>query len=388
MKSVIKHVVFIALVYGCSDTPREKAISKVDEFNEQLEKFTVDSTQKIDTTSINAQFYKIDIPSIGRQAMTDISNESSFKELLRTERELLTKWENIKDFKSYFGVRPDTILGLIRRCSAFDRAPLNAERMPSARGMRAVSLGYYNVEVPVAFHIIKNQRGDGLLPNMTTQINDQIKLLNSVYNKFNISFKLVSTDVTTNDVWFNRASYYTDTNALKQMTSALSKSPEKVMNVYTLGSQQVLGEATYPWYNDKGTSMDYIVINYNTLPGGSNTFYNGMYNEGKTLIHETGHFLGLFHTFEGGNVSCDSNLNDGCNIGDQVDDTPSQKICYFNGCDEDVDSCPSDPGKDPVKNFMGYNPDGCMTEITNGQGDRLLQTIIKYRYYLIVNPAL
>lgn len=387
MRSKIIYVILIVLLSSCT-SPREKAISKMDDYNNELKKFPLDSIQKIDTAAINAQFYKIDIPSIGTQAMSEISSENSFKELLKTEKDILTKWENIKDFKSYFGIRPDTLKGIIRRCSAFDRAPISAERVPSARGMRAVSLDYYKVEVPVAFHIIKNQRGNGQLPNMTAQINDQIKALNRVYNKFNINFIFFSIDITTNDVWFNKASYYNDTNALKQMTRTLTKNPEKVMNVYTLGSQQVLGEATYPWYVDKGTSMDYIVINYNTLPGGQNTFYNGMYNEGKTLIHEVGHFLGLFHTFEGGNVSCNSSLNGGCNIGDQVDDTPSQEICYFNGCDENADSCPYQPGKDAVKNFMGYNPDECMEEMTNGQGDRLLQSIIKYRYYFIINPAL
>lgn len=386
MKQIIKYVVLIILLYGCNTTTtREKAISKVEDYNEKLEKFAADTIPKMDTASINAEYFKINIPSITTEIMRDISNETSFKDLIRTERALLSKWEQIKDFKSYYGIKPDTPLNLIRRCSAFDRAPLSAERVSSARGMRAVSLDYYKIEVPVAFHIIVNQQRVGLLGGMANKIRDQIQALNNVYNRFNITFKLISTDTTINDTWFNRASYYTDLNALNQMTSALSKNPDKVMNVYTLGSG-VLGEATFPWYNEKGTSMDYIVINYNTLPGGPSNFYDGKYSEGKTLIHEAGHYLGLFHTFEGGNFYCDTNPpHDGCKIGDQVDDTPSQIICYFDGCDENSDSCPA-PGKDPVKNYMGYNPDACMSEMTRGQRDRLLQCIIKHRYYLITNP--
>lgn len=387
MRSKIKYVVLITLLYSCGSNPHQKAISKMEEYNQELERFAADSTSKLDTTSINAEYYKTDMPSITTETMKEISDEASFKELLKTERDLFNQWEQIKNFKSYSGIMPDTLLKLIRRCSAFDRAPLSAERVPSARGMRAISLDYYKIEVPVAFHIIVNQRGDGQLPNMTAKIDDQIKALNSAYNKFNITFKLISTEITMNNTWFDRASYYTDINALNQMTTALSKDPARVMNVYTLGSQRVLGEATFPWYNEKGTSGDYIVINYNTLPGGPNTFFNGKYNEGKTLVHEAGHFLGLLHTFEGGDFRCDSNPpHDGCGIGDQVDDTPGQQICYFNGCDENSDSCPA-PGKDPVKNFMGYNPDACMREMTQGQGERLIQSIIKFRYYLVTNPV-
>ena len=386
MKSKIKYVTLIALLYGCTSDSNRSAISKVEKYNEGLEQLVANSTKKLDTALINAEYIQTGIPSITAETMIEISDEASFKELLKTERDLLSKWEPIKNFKSYSGIKPDTLIRLIRRCSALDRAPVDAERLPSARGMRAISLDYYKIEVPVAFHIIVNQRGDGQLPNMTTKINDQIKALNSVYNKFNITFKLISTDVTVNDTWFYRASYFTDTNALKQMTTALSKDPTRVMNVYTLGSQRVLGEATFPWYRDKGTSMDYIVINYNTLPGGPITFFNGDYNQGKTLLHEAGHFLGLLHTFEGAADTCNSNPpNDGCNIGDQVDDTPSQLICYFAGCDENSDSCPT-PGKDPVKNYLGYNPDACMIEMTRGQGKRLLQSIIKFRYYLVINP--
>lgn len=386
MKSGFKYVIFSLLLQSCASSLKYGAISKIEEYNEELEQIAAESTIKIDTALINAQFDKNDIASISGEMAENISHETSFKNLLTTEKDLLNQWNQIEDFKNYDDVIPDSLLKLIRGCSSFDRAPLIAERVPSARGMKSVSLNFYRIQVPVAFHIIVNSRGEGQLTQMTTQINDQISILNNVYNKFNISFKLISTNITVNDFWFDRASYYTDINALKQMTSSLSLDPANIMNVYTLGSKQVLGEATYPWYDEKGTTMDYVVINYNTLPGGSTSFYDGNYNEGKTLVHEVGHFLGLFHTFEGGNVNCDTNPpNDGCVIGDQVDDTPSQRICYFSGCNEDLDSCPS-PGKDPVKNFMGYNPDACMNEMTVGQGERLLQSIIKFRYYLIVNP--
>lgn len=385
MKAFIGYIVFVVLLFACQSNPYQQTISRVEDYNKKLRHITATSAARLDTSAINKEFNDQGITAINMQAMREISDESSFKELLRTERGVLERWEKIPNFPSYSAVNPDTLLQLIRRCSAFDRAPADIERVPVARGMRAISLDYYKVEVPIAFHIIVNQQGVVLQGNMSDRINNQIQVLNSVYNKFNIIFKLNSIDTTINDTWFDRASYYTDQNALRQMTSSLSKNPGKIMNVYALGSQQVLGESAFPWYPEKGTSMDYIVINYNTLPGGPNTFFDGKYNEGKTLVHEAGHFLGLLHTFEGANAVCSSSRNDGCNIGDQVDDTPSQKLCYFDGCDGNADSCPA-PGKDPVKNFMGYNPDACMNEMTQGQGDRLIQSIVKFRYYLITNP--
>jgi len=384
MKPVIRIAAIATIFFSCHNpTPREQALAKVEEFNSELEKVAV---APIDTTSINSKFYQLRMAAISKVDFREIQHEVSFKRLLTLEKSLLSRWHRIPGFKGYANLKlSDTITPLIRRCVAFDRAPASADRVPAARGMRSVSLDYYAYEVPVAIHVITTRKGLGTQPDMNKRIADQIAILNSTYEKFNISFKLVSTDVTANDNWFQNASYFGDTLALEQMTKALARNPEKVMNVYTNNSKY-LGESTYPWYPEKGTAGDYIVMNFNALADGPGTFFEGKYMQGKTLVHEAGHFLGLLHTFEGGSPVCDSDQNDGCTFGDQVDDTPAQKICYFEGCDLNLHSCPSGPGNDPVKNFMGYNPDNCMTEFTRGQGDRMRQNIIRYRYYLVTNP--
>jgi hypothetical protein len=127
-----------------------------------------------------------------------------------------------------------------------------------------------------------------------------------------------------------------------------------------------LGIAEFPWDYEANPDIDGIRIYYGSLPGGP----EANYNEGDTVTHETGHWLGLMHTFEGG---CKERRG-----GDMVDDTPAQGVAT-NGCPEGQDSCLDKPGLDPIHNYMDYSYDSCYTEFTPGQASRIRQMFTAYR---------
>jgi len=239
--------------------------------------------------------------------------------------------------------------------------------------------------VKVWFHVIMDSQGNGDVSDADLQLT--IDSMNQAFagqqprNPFKASaqetgdvpfrFQIAGVERITNDVWA------VDGNSMA-MKSALRVGGAADLNVYTVdfGNSGLLGYAWFPFWYVGGEIEDGIVID-------SGTFVNGAftgYNSGDVLTHETGHWVGLFHTFQG---SC-------FRPNDSVGDTPAEAGPYFWSPDLTgfPDSCtilakqlPStaSPGRDPIENFMDYSAEDTKYQFTPGQAVRAdkLMTIFR-----------
>ncbi|CAE7209377.1 unnamed protein product [Rhizoctonia solani] len=189
---------------------------------------------------------------------------------------------------------------------------------------------------------------NGYVPK--SQVVKSIAATNKHYAKAGIQFKLESVKYTINPDWFNNMFF--NTTEENEAKAKLRKGGPADVNVYTAGFRSetangTLGYATFPFMYPAEPKNDGIVILFSTLPGGSTP----KLNQGKTFTHELGHWLGLYHTFQGG---CEG-------AGDNVNDTPPEAEAAY-GCDYGRDTCPGG-GKDSIHNYMNYSDDACLTEV-------------------------
>ncbi|EJF62857.1 metalloprotease [Dichomitus squalens] len=220
--------------------------------------------------------------------------------------------------------------------------------------------------VKVYWHVISKDStaSGGNIP--ASQISDQIDVLNEDYSSLGLTFKLANTTRTVNSEWFNEVG--PDSSLQTTMKKQLRQGGKADLNVYTVGfvsgsGEGLLGYSTFPSDYSGNPKDDGVVILFSSLPGGSTTNYN----EGKTLTHEAGHWVGLYHTFQGG---CSGS-------GDHVSDTPAEASAA-SGCPTNRDTC-SSAGVDPIHNYMDYSYDSCMTEFTPGQATRASGQLRTYR---------
>ena len=208
------------------------------------------------------------------------------------------------------------------------------------------------VVVPVALHVLTSG-GRGATE---AQVAAQMEVLNAAFEGLGYRFVVAASERVENPAWADGLRINSaDEAAMKQ---ALALDPTVYLNVYTAAvlADDYFGWATLPDDPAAGTALDGVVVGGETLPGGT----MAPADEGDTVVHEVGHWLGLEHTFAGGCTA----------PGDGVADTPQQRSAS-SGCPTQRDTCPLDPGLDPVQNYMDYSDDACMVEFTPGQRDRM-----------------
>lgn len=239
------------------------------------------------------------------------------------------------------------------------------------------------LRIPVVVHVIQSTSGSGNLSN--TLVQSQIQVLNEDFRALagtpgsggadsQIEFFLATTDPAgqpttgimryTNNTWYADAGNY---------WNAIAWNPQRYLNIYTnnAGGGGVLGyvPAIPQSGGIAGTAADRVVILWSAF--GRNAPGGAPYNQGRTCTHEVGHYLGLFHTFENGCGSTTACLSSGDRI---CDTNPESQPRY--GCPTSATSCGS---LDPVRNYMDYTNDTCMTGFSAQQVRRMRCTLISYR---------
>lgn len=155
--------------------------------------------------------------------------------------------------------------------------------------------------------------------------------------------------------------------------------PNRYLNMWVCQlSGGLLGYATFPSPGTSGLSgltgsfgtatTDGVVI-LNTAFGSIGTGQFGQYNQGRTVTHEVGHWIGLRHIWGDNNCATDY-----CN------DTPTAQNANY-GCPSfpyKVGICSGNTTGEMTMNFMDYTDDACMYMFTNDQ---------KYRAQLILTNS-
>lgn len=149
----------------------------------------------------------------------------------------------------------------------------------------------------------------------------------------------------------------------------------------------VVGFATFP--DAHGSDQDGLVIEA--------AFFGSNFNDTKVIMHEIGHYLGLFHTFQDG---CP---NDDCLLsGDRVCDTPPDSQVFNVFCFDGTNSCETDDDDlsinnpfrpveeggigdqpDMQVNYMDYSNLMCFRAFTEGQKERMNAALLEYRSSLL-----
>jgi len=168
------------------------------------------------------------------------------------------------------------------------------------------------------------------------------------------------------------------TGAVEESVKALSTWPrEAYMNIWVVneienndGGSGIQGYAYFP----VNSPVDGIVLLYNAFGTVGNL--KSYTNMNRTLTHEVGHYLGLYHTFNS-TSSCTSETNCATQ-GDRVCDTPP--TIQAGSC-----SAPACSGTQQVANYMDYTSQTCQDMFTEGQKLRMRTTLETQRTSIITS---
>ncbi|GAB4021053.1 hypothetical protein GCM10028773_28390 [Spirosoma koreense] len=262
--------------------------------------------------------------------------------------------------------------------------------------MQAGRLAATVITIPIIVHIVHNGEAVGNAHNMSlAQVQSQIATLNEDYRRrvgtrgyntnpvgadIEIEFCLAALDPQgramaepgVERINGNRASW-SQSDIEGVLKPGTIWDPNKYYNIWVLdlreatsGGGSIVAYAQFPSQSNLpgiGTSYaastDGVVCNFYAFGNAEKGNFAGLvapYNLGRTLSHETGHWLGLRHIWG------DANCGD-----DFCADTPPQ-ASESRGCPTGRVSCGS---TNMVQNYMDYSDDACMNIFTLDQKARI-----------------
>jgi len=256
-----------------------------------------------------------------------------------------------------------------------------------------------SIKIPVVVYVIHNGEAIGTGTNISDgQVNDQIAALNEKFYSSGIKFCLATRAGTGTKVPMKTGAELQPTAGIIHInnpaltahlstpagqqalinTAHSSVTGDKYLRIWVVNSIDggLPGTLGYAWFPN-GSGYDGIVIRNNVFGNGSPNLLPN-FSQGETLVHEVGHYLGLYHTFEGGcnNTNC-------LQEGDLVCDTPAVAAANYS-CVTGTNSCPETPAvPDLIKNYMDYGDNLCADSFTDGQRQRMIDVINMHRSSLI-----
>lgn len=251
--------------------------------------------------------------------------------------------------------------------------------------------------IPIVVHVVHNTASETIgganNHNISDeQIRSQIEVLNEDYrrkpgtNGYNtsligadagIEFYLATTDPNgqlsngiTRHYYQKKSSFGVSDDDLHLLSQIAYWPSDRYLNIWVTTLQNnYLAYTQFPSAADTLAGLDPTtnelidgsVVDYRVFGRQPSTPYSSLYLLGRTVTHEIGHWLGLYHP--DGDATCGDDF--------VADTPPTDDLNQTASCRDLFSNCAGKRTRELVENYLMYSPDACMNMFTAGQVARM-----------------